>query len=91
MASALATLGNGHRFHRFFDLAVFAAITAGYVLLAGSLASVLGSSNGGPGPTTEQPQICQCRSRDEPEVPLDAAAADLQWTSVRAPTAENCS
>jgi hypothetical protein len=92
MASALAALGNTHRFHRFFDLTVFAAITAGYIALVGSLASVLGSSNETtPGPGTEQPQICQCNSKDEPEVPLDVAAADLQWTSVRVATAENCS
>jgi hypothetical protein len=91
MASALATLGNAHRFHRFFDLTVFAAITAGYIVLVGSLASVLGSSNQTPGPGTEQPQICQCGSKDERDVPLDAAAADLQWTWVRAATAENCS
>jgi hypothetical protein len=91
MASALAALGNTHKFHRFFDLAVFAAITAGYILLVGSLASVLPSSSGTPAPGTEQPQICQCRSKDEGEVTLDAAAADLQWTWVQAATAENCS
>ncbi len=91
MASALATLGNTHRFHRFFDLTVFAAITAGYIVLVGSLASVLGGSNETPGPGTEQPQICQCSSKDEREVPVDPVAADLQWTSVRPATAENCS
>ncbi len=91
MASALAALGNTHRFHRLFELTVFAAIVAGYIALVGCLTSVLASSNGTSGPGTEQPQICQCSSSDDREVPLDLAAADLQWTSVWAATAENCS
>jgi hypothetical protein len=92
MASALAALGNTHRFHRFLDLSVFAAITAGYIVLVGSLASVLGGSNEtSAAPGTAQPQVCQCSSKDEREVPLDVAAVDLQWTSVRVATVENCS
>jgi hypothetical protein len=91
MASALAALGNTRRFDRFFDLSVFAAITAGYIVLAGALAAVLGSTNGTPDPGTVEPQICHCSSKDEREVPPEAAADDLQWTSVWAATTENCS
>jgi hypothetical protein len=91
MASALAALGNTHKFHRFFDLTIFVAITAGYILLVGSLASALGTSPGSAGPAAEQPQVCRCSSKDPSEVPLEAEPADLQWTSAGAAIAENCS
>lgn len=91
MASSLAVLGNTHKFHRFFDFSVFAAITAGYIVLVGFLASAVGTSNGTPGPEAEPTPICQCSSKDDWELPLEAGAADVQWTSTGVATPENCS
>lgn len=91
MASALAALGSTHKFDRLFDLSIFAAITTGYVLLVGCLASGVGTSIESSEPRTEQPQICRCANQDGSEAPPDAAKADLTWTSARAVTAENCS
>jgi len=81
MASALAMFGNAYKFHRLFDLTVFATIAFGYIVLMGCLAAALGTSKAISAPGTEQTLICQCSSEYVHEVLLKATPEDVQWTS----------
>jgi hypothetical protein len=102
MTSVLAVLGKASRGDRLFDFAVFGAIIAVYIALAGSLAAALSpagpTGNASPEPVQQlrnapELRVCKCRSTEAVD-PTDfdiESGASVHFTQARAATMENCS